>query len=210
MAEQCGLMPALGEWVLREACAAASAWPLATRLAVNVSPVQFAQVDLPQLLGRIMEETGVDPRRIDLEITETAVIRDLDGARRVFAELQSIGAHVVLDDFGAGYASLQLLSALPFDKIKIDRSLLPDLGRSARTDAIIAAILSLARTLRLRVTVEGVETEEQLGLLRQQTCDELQGFLLGRPRPLPAVAGVRPSPAAADEAPSDRRRDRGG
>jgi diguanylate cyclase (GGDEF)-like protein/PAS domain S-box-containing protein len=195
VAERTGAIAALGEWALRAACAEAGQWRKPLRLSINVSPVQFAQVDLPTLVRSVVRETGIDPGRIDLEITETAVIKDVAGAARIFGTLRGLGVHVVLDDFGAGYSSLNILKSLPFDKIKIDRSLLHDVGRTKQADAIIGAILQLARTLDLRVTVEGVETEEQLAVLRREHCDELQGFLIGRPASIAAydsvVAGER-------------------
>ena len=186
VAERTGAIAALGEWVLRAACAEAAGWPEPLRVAVNVSPVQFAQVDLPALVRSVVAETGIDPPRLDLEITETAVIKDVPAARRIFAALRDLGVKVVLDDFGAGYSSLQILKSLPFDKIKIDRSLLNDVSRSKQADAIIGAILRLTRILGLQVTVEGVETEEQLAVLKHEPCDELQGFLLGRPATIAA------------------------
>jgi diguanylate cyclase (GGDEF)-like protein/PAS domain S-box-containing protein len=184
IAERTGAITRLGEWTLRAACREAVAWRTALRISVNVSPVQFALVDLPNLVRSAVRETGVDPRRIDLEITETAFIKDLQNARRVFGALRGLGVHVVLDDFGAGYSSLEILKTLPFDKVKIDRSLLKDVGRTHQADAIIGAILQLTHTLDLRVTVEGIETEEQLAVLRREPCNEVQGFLIGRPHPI--------------------------
>jgi diguanylate cyclase len=139
---------------------------------------------MPGLVQTIVRETGIDPGRIDLEITETAVIKDLDGARNILNSLRDIGVHVVLDDFGAGYSSLQMLKTLPLDKIKIDRSLLQDVGRTTEANAILGAILRLSRTLDLKATAEGVETQEQLAVLRREKCEELQGYLLGRPAPI--------------------------
>jgi EAL domain-containing protein (putative c-di-GMP-specific phosphodiesterase class I) len=190
VAEGSSQITPLGEWALGTACAEAARWPDPLRVAVNVSPVQFAAVDLPALVRDVVRETGIDPRRLDLEVTETAVIKDIGAARRIFGALRGLGVHVVLDDFGAGYSSLQILKSLPFDKVKIDRSLLADVGRDGHANAIIAAILQLTRTLDLRVTVEGVETEEQLARLRREGCQELQGFLLGRPEPIAAYAEV--------------------
>ena len=184
LAERTGLIAMLGEWALRQACLDARAWPKPLRVSVNVSPVQFAQVDLAELVRSTIRDTGIDPHRIDIEITETAIIKDIAGAARVFASLRKLGVNVVLDDFGAGYSSLQILKSLPFDKIKIDRGLLQDVGRTAAADAIIGAILQLSRTLDLRVSAEGVETEEQLAVLRRERCDELQGFLIGPAIPM--------------------------
>ena len=196
-AERSGLIVPIGEWALRAACAAAACWPRGLKLAVNISPLQFAQADLPALVRSVVRDSGIDPRRIDLELTETAVIKDLGGARRVFGALRDIGVNLVLDDFGAGYSSLQILKSLPFDKIKIDRSLLQDVGRTAQADTIVGVILKLARTLDLVVVAEGVETAEQLAVLRREGCDEVQGFLLGRPRPLAEIGSAALSPSEA-------------
>ena len=195
LAERTGLIAMLGEWALRQACLDARSWPKPLRVSVNVSPVQFAQVDLAELVRGTIRDTGIDPHRIDIEITETAIIKDIAGAARVFASLRKLGVNVVLDDFGAGYSSLQILKSLPFDKIKIDRGLLQDVGRTAAADAIIGAILQLSRTLDLRVSAEGVETEEQLAILRRERCDELQGFLIGPAIPMAEQAVLVGNPA---------------
>ena len=195
LAERTGLIAMLGEWALRQACLDAGSWPKPLRVSVNVSPVQFAQVDLAELVRSTIRDTGIDPHRIDIEITETAIIKDIAGAARVFASLRKLGVNVVLDDFGAGYSSLQILKSLPFDKIKIDRALLQDVGRTAAADAIIGAILQLSRTLDLRVSAEGVETEEQLAILRRERCDELQGFLIGPAIPMAEQAVLVGNPA---------------
>jgi diguanylate cyclase (GGDEF)-like protein/PAS domain S-box-containing protein len=184
LAERTGSIATLSEWVLREACAEAVTWRTPLRVSINISPIHFLQGDLPGLVRVIARETGIATDRLDLEITETAVIRDIPGARRIFAALRNLGVRVVLDDFGAGYSSLQILKALPFDKIKIDRSLLHDVGRSPQADAIISAILRLAETLDLATIAEGVETEEQVAMLRQASCHELQGYLFGMPGPI--------------------------
>ena len=176
--------------MLREACIEAARWPRSLRVSINISPIHFLQGDLPGLVHMIARETGIAADRIDLEITETAVIRDLAAARRVFMALRALGVRVVLDDFGAGYSSLQILKSLPFDKIKIDRSLLQDVGRSPQADAIISAILRLAETLSLATIAEGVETEEQVAMLRYAACHELQGYLFGMPGPISAYRDI--------------------
>jgi diguanylate cyclase (GGDEF)-like protein/PAS domain S-box-containing protein len=190
LAERTGSIAALSEWVLHEACAEAVRWPAPLRVSINVSPIHFLQGDLPGLVRTAARQTGIDTRRIDLEITETAVIRDIPGAQRIFAALRDLGVRVVLDDFGAGYSSLQILKSLPFDKIKIDRSLLHGVGSSEQADAIISAILRLAQTLDLATIAEGVETEEQVTRLRQEDCHELQGYLFGMPAPIGAYAEI--------------------
>jgi EAL domain-containing protein (putative c-di-GMP-specific phosphodiesterase class I) len=192
IAERTGVIATLGEWILRKACREAARWPAHFRVAVNVSAVQLARGDMPEIVAGVLRETGLDPRRLELEITETAIIRDLEGARRTFNALHRLGARVVLDDFGAGYSSLQILKSLPFDKIKIDRGLLTDVGHLPQADAIVAAILQLTRTLGLPVVAEGIETEDQLRLLSAELCEEAQGFLFGRPAPAAAchIAGL--------------------
>jgi diguanylate cyclase (GGDEF)-like protein/PAS domain S-box-containing protein len=192
IAERTGVIATLGEWILRKACREAARWPAHFRVAVNVSAVQLARGDMPEIVAGVLRETGLDPRRLELEITETAIIRDLEGARRTFNALHRLGARVVLDDFGAGYSSLQILKSLPFDKIKIDRGLLTDVGHLPQADAIVAAILQLTRTLGLPVVAEGIETEDQLRLISEELCEEAQGFLFGRPAPAAAchIAGL--------------------
>ena len=183
VAEDTGLVVPIAEWVLAEACTEAMRWARPIGVAVNISPSHFAK-DLPALVRSVLAETGLDPKRLDIEITETAVIKDLAVARGIFEELRAIGVGIVLDDFGAGYSSLQILKSLRFDKIKIDRSLLQDVGRCVQADAIISAVLRLTRTLDLTVIAEGVETSEQLAVMRHEGCDQIQGFLLGVPRPI--------------------------
>jgi diguanylate cyclase (GGDEF)-like protein/PAS domain S-box-containing protein len=190
LAERTGSIAALSEWVMREACAEAVRWRAPLRLSINVSPIHFLQGDLPGLVGAVAEETGIDLRRLDLEVTETAVIRDIAAARRLFDALRDLGVRIVLDDFGAGYSSLQILKALPFDKIKIDRSLMHGVGRNSEADAIITAILRLAQTLGLATIAEGVETEEQVAMLRREACHELQGYLFGVPGPIGAFSHI--------------------
>jgi len=190
LAERTGSIAALSEWVLREACAEAVRWRSPLRLSINISPIHFLQGDLPGLVRAVAHDTGIDMHRLDLEITETAVIRDIEAAQRIFAALRDLGVRVVLDDFGAGYSSLQILKSLPFDKIKIDQSLLKGVGRSEQADAIISAILRLAQTLDLATIAEGVETEEQVAVLRRESCHELQGYLFGTPEPIGAYAEI--------------------
>jgi EAL domain-containing protein (putative c-di-GMP-specific phosphodiesterase class I) len=181
LAESEGFIVSIGEWVLCEACKKAAEWPRELTVAVNVSPIQFTRADLPTLVQAVVSESGIAPQRIELEITESAVIGDLDRAGRTFAGLREIGVAMVLDDFGSGYSSLEILKSLPFDKIKIDRSLLKDVGSKPEANAIISAILRLTHTLGLRVVAEGVETSQQLDVLRLERCDTFQGFLLGQP-----------------------------
>jgi diguanylate cyclase (GGDEF)-like protein/PAS domain S-box-containing protein len=181
LAESEGFIVSIGEWVLREACRQAATWPRELALSVNVSPIQFTRVDLVSQVRSVINDTGIAPDRLELEITETAVIGDIERARHILVELSAIGVRVVLDDFGAGYSSLEVLQALPFSKVKIDRSLVREAGQTQRADAILSAILRLTQILRLRVVAEGVETLQQLELLRREQCDTFQGFFLSAP-----------------------------
>jgi diguanylate cyclase (GGDEF)-like protein/PAS domain S-box-containing protein len=181
LAETEGFIVSIGEWVFRQACETAASWPKRVGISVNVSPMQFTRTDLPDLVQNVIDETGIEPHRIELEITETSVVGDIEAARAVFQSLHAIGVRIVLDDFGAGYSSFEVLKSLPFDKIKIDKSLLRDVGWSRKADAIISALLRMSRALDLQVVAEGVETIEQVNVLKREKCAALQGFFLSRP-----------------------------
>ena len=174
---------ALGRWVLHSACAEAASWPAHLTVAVNLSPVQFRQPDIPAMVADTLRATGLAAHRLELEVTEGVLIDAPDRARALLAELKLQGVRIALDDFGTGYSSLSYLRRLPFDKLKIDRSFVDDLGRSADADAVLHAIVTLAHSLRLTVIAEGVETPAQLRALRAHDCDLVQGYLLGRPMP---------------------------
>ncbi|WP_294327986.1 bifunctional diguanylate cyclase/phosphodiesterase [uncultured Sphingomonas sp.] len=186
LAEQSGLILPIGEWVLRTACATAARWREPYRIAVNLSPVQLGHVDLPRLVQQVLLDTGLSPARLELEITETAMITDPVRTIHVLRQLKAIGVSVAMDDFGTGYSSLSTLRSFPFDKIKLDRSFMAELNGAPQSAAIIRAVLTLGESLNIPVLAEGVETVEQLAFLREQGCDEAQGYLLGRPGPLPA------------------------
>jgi diguanylate cyclase (GGDEF)-like protein len=181
IAEETGVIVPIGEWVLREACAAAVKWPRPYRVAVNISPVQIAHSDLPTLLREILIDTGLTPSRLELEITETTLINDMARTLHVLRQIKAMGITVAMDDFGTGYSSLSTLQAFPFDKIKIDRSFVDRLPFNAQAVSIMRAILALGRSLNIPVLAEGIETAEHLRFLREEGCDEGQGFLLGRP-----------------------------
>lgn len=185
LAEQSGLILPIGEWVLRTACREAAGWAEPHRIAVNLSPVQLGHVDLPRLVQQVLLDTGLSPARLELEITETAMIVDPVRTLHVLRQLKVIGVSVAMDDFGTGYSSLSTLRSFPFDKIKLDRSFMVELDRP-QSAAILRAVLTLGESLNIPVLAEGVETVEQLAFLREQGCDEAQGYLLGRPGPLPA------------------------
>jgi diguanylate cyclase (GGDEF)-like protein/PAS domain S-box-containing protein len=188
LAEQCGLITPIGEWVLRTACATAAAAPRPTRIAVNLSPVQIRTTDLPRLVADVLRDTGLAPERLELEITEGVLIEDAEHTLGVLRALKRQGVRLVLDDFGTGYSSLSYLRRFPFDKLKIDRSFMQGLGEDGDSDALVRSILALGHSLHLEVTAEGVETEVQLQVLRRYGCDQIQGYLLGRPAP--ALDGV--------------------
>lgn len=182
LAEENGLILPIGEWVLRTACAEAATWAEPHKIAVNLSPVQLGHVDLPRLVHQVLVETGLSPSRLELEITETAMITDMERTTHVLRQLKLLGVSIAMDDFGTGYSSLSTLRAFPFDKIKLDRSFMSELDGGPQSAAIIRAVLALGESLAIPVLAEGVETLEQLTFLREQGCDEVQGYLLGRPQ----------------------------
>jgi diguanylate cyclase (GGDEF)-like protein len=180
-----GLIPPLdiGEWVLREACRRAAGWQIPHRIAVNLSPVQFGQPELPRLVHEILMETGLPAARLELEITESTIIADKPRALHILRQIKALGVTVALDDFGTGYSSLDTLRSFPFDKIKLDRLFMNEVETNPQTRAIVRAVLALGKSLDVPILAEGVETDNQLELLRREGCDEAQGFLLGRPGP---------------------------
>jgi predicted signal transduction protein with EAL and GGDEF domain len=182
IAEDTGLINQIGQWVLTEACKQAASWPLHMSVAVNLSPVQFKQTTLPLQVVSALSKSSLEPARLELEITEAVLLKNTESTQDTLRQLRNIGVRIALDDFGTGYSSLSYLSRFQFDKIKIDRSFVNDMG--SRTDAlsIVRAITSLGVDLGMTVTAEGVETEEQLAYLRTVCCTEVQGFLFSRPR----------------------------
>ena len=174
----------LGEWVLREACRQAASWVRPLDVAINLSPVQFRHGDLPKLVHAILLETGLAPRRLEFEITESVLMDDFTRAISILRRLKALGVRIAMDDFGTGYSSLSYLQAFPFDKIKIDQTFVSNLDKNPQSAAIIRAIIGLGRALSLPVTAEGVETKEQLAFLANESCDQMQGYLIGRPLPI--------------------------
>ncbi|WBO61226.1 EAL domain-containing protein [Acidocella sp. MX-AZ03] len=174
----------IGAYVLREACRAAVGWAVPLHVAVNISAVQVQKGRLPELVAQILAETGLAAHRLELEVTESMLLADVDAAIEVLNQLQALGVRVSLDDFGTGYSSLATLRSFPFDKLKLDRRFVQDLGADERTEAVIAAVLDLGRALGLNVVAEGVETETQAKSLRDAGCQVLQGYLIGRPQPI--------------------------
>ncbi|MCL6250566.1 EAL domain-containing protein [Altererythrobacter sp. KTW20L] len=181
LAEETGEIFRIGEWVLRQACAEAAQWDEEIGIAVNLSSVQLMQPDLPETIASILLEMRLPPRRLELEITETAFITDKVRALHILRRIKNLGIRIAMDDFGTGYSSLDTLHSFPFDKIKIDKSFLLGAEQSGQARAIIRAILGLGRSLDIPVLAEGVETEGQLQLLRDEGCEEAQGYLLGMP-----------------------------
>jgi diguanylate cyclase (GGDEF)-like protein/PAS domain S-box-containing protein len=187
LAEETGLIQPIGEWVIREACRAATGWPEHIAVAVNLSAVQFHSPDIVAAVQRALEETGLEPQRLELEVTETVLITEMERALAVLNTLRQMKVRIALDDFGTGYSSLSYLRKLPFDKIKIDRSFVRDLTTHAESQAIVGALIGLAGDLGVAVTAEGVETQDQLAHLRASGCEEAQGFLISKPQSAAAI-----------------------
>ena len=180
VAEERGLILHLGQWVLRRACHDGAAWP-GIRIAVNVSPIQFRQRDFGAQVEKVLGQTGFDPARLELELTEGVIVGDADQAESVMTGLRAMGIRMALDDFGTGYSSLIYLRRFPFDKIKIDRSFLESVEATGESVVLIESVVNLGRALGLTVTAEGVETIEQMRLLQAIGCHEMQGFLFSKP-----------------------------
>ena len=187
LAEEIGMIDTLGEWILGAACAEAARWPAHIKIAVNLSPAQFRKGDLPEVITGALARSGLAPERLELEITESVLLQKNDATLATLHAIKRLGASIVLDDFGTGYSSLSYLRMFPFDKIKIDRSFVRELASRADCAAIVCAITGLARSLNIVTTAEGVETEEQLALVISAGCNQLQGYLFGRPAPAAAL-----------------------
>jgi len=187
LAEETGLIVPLGEQVLRMACARNRQWReqgfAPTRVAVNLSANQFRDSALLEVVGRVLEETGLPPDGLELEITESSLMLDTDRAIETLGKFKNMGITIALDDFGTGYSSLSYLKRFPVDALKIDYSFVKNIFVNAEDAAIVKAIIAMARSLRMKTIAEGVETEEQRVFLREQGCDEVQGYLAGMPRP---------------------------
>jgi diguanylate cyclase (GGDEF)-like protein/PAS domain S-box-containing protein len=198
-AEESHVIVEIGEWVLRQSCQEAASWPRPLGVAVNLSPVQFQYGDLTKLVHSILLETGLPANRLWLEITEGVLIQDSARALTVLRQLKALGVRIVMDDFGKGYSSLSYLQLFPFDKIKIDRDFVHNVCQNSQSAAIVRAVLGLAQALGLPVLAEGVETEEERDFLRAVGCDEMQGYLIGRPHPIAHYAEVLGRPLISDE-----------
>jgi diguanylate cyclase (GGDEF)-like protein/PAS domain S-box-containing protein len=184
LAEESGLIIKLGQWVLHEACSEAQRWTPPLKLSVNLSPLQFMQDDLVGVVERVLAETGLDPARLELEVTEGLLIKDATGALAILQQLKTLGVQISMDDFGTGYSSLSYFRMFPFDKVKIDRSFVADMLANPQARAIIRSVIGLGHGLGVPVVAEGVETAEQLEALRAEGCDQVQGYLIARPNPI--------------------------
>jgi EAL domain-containing protein (putative c-di-GMP-specific phosphodiesterase class I) len=183
VAEETGLISQLGLFVLRRACADAMLWPRDVKVAVNLSPIQFKNGMLLQSVRDALDDAGLAPARLELEITETLLLDKSELVSATLHALRALGVRISMDDFGTGYSSLSYLRSFPFDKIKIDRSFIHDIGANADSQAIVRAIVSLGASLGIKITAEGVETESDLAYLKAEGCTEGQGFLLSKALP---------------------------
>ena len=202
IAEESGAIIEIGEWVLRESCRRAASWKEPHKIAVNLSAIQLRQQELPQLVHQILIETGLPPARLELEITESMIIADKVRALHILRQIKALGVTVALDDFGTGYSSLDTLRSFPFDKIKLDRLFMNEVESNPQSKAIIRAVLALGKSLEVPILAEGVETVDQLDILRREGCDEAQGYLLGRPQPYEKIfasdgAQAEPQPSVS-------------
>ena len=183
VAEETGLIVPIGEWVIRDACFEAAGWPVPAKVAVNLSPVQLRSPGLVASVTAALEESGLAPNRLEIEITETVLLQDSEATLATLHQLRNLGTHISMDDFGTGYSSLSYLRKFPFDKIKIDRSFVRDLAKHDDSLAIVRAVAALGKSLGIATTAEGVETAEQLERVRNEGCTEVQGFFFGQARP---------------------------
>jgi predicted signal transduction protein with EAL and GGDEF domain len=193
-AEENGLIIPINEWVLRRACSDAQRWqrdglPM-FRVAVNLSPIQFRRKNVPLQIARVLSQTGLDPRRLELELTENIVMQDIDAVANDLRELNRLGVAIAIDDFGTGYSSLSYIKKLPVQRIKIDQTFVRNMTQDPNDAAIVRAIITLGRSLGLEVIAEGVETTRQLEVLQESGCTLAQGFMLGRPVPSAAISAL--------------------
>jgi EAL domain-containing protein (putative c-di-GMP-specific phosphodiesterase class I) len=201
-AEETGLIVPIGQWALRRACKDAAGWPNGVDLAVNLSPVQFKELDLCAMVIGALADCGLTASRLELEITETALLDNEESTAETMRQMRALGVRIVMDDFGTGHSSLTTLRNYPFDKIKIDRSFVHDLLSKHDSRAIIQALVQLAGSLGLKTTAEGVETQGELDYLKRVGCTEAQGFFFSKPLPQKEVyallnAGLRAEASVA-------------
>jgi EAL domain-containing protein (putative c-di-GMP-specific phosphodiesterase class I) len=184
IAEETGLIRSIGAWVVRKACFDAMTFPQDVKVAVNLSGSQFDDSDIIDIVTSALESSGLPAKRLELEITETTLLKNNDTTLALLFKLRSLGVRIALDDFGTGYSSLSYLRTFPFDKIKIDQSFVREMGTRKDCAAIVSSIVRLANTLDITTTAEGVETVDQLNLIRETGCTEAQGYLFSVPRTL--------------------------
>jgi EAL domain-containing protein (putative c-di-GMP-specific phosphodiesterase class I) len=209
IAEEIGAILPIGDWVLREACREAASWQMPLKIAVNVSAVQLHDPGFVQVLHQVLLETGLPAKRLEIEITETALVRDLNRTLATLRQVKALGVDIAMDDFGTGYSSLSNLRAFPFDRIKIDRSFIKSVNSNQQAATIVRAVLGLGKGLGLPVIAEGVETNDELRFLQEENCDEAQGYLFGRPAGISSFRQYTHAGASLPEsqptAPSERR-----
>ena len=202
-AEKMGLIHSLGGWALATACQEATKWPAGVSVAVNLSPVQFARHDLVDTVREALDASGLAPQRLQLEITEGSLLEDVAETVSTLQRLKDLGVSIAMDDFGTGYSSLSYLVKFPFDKVKLDRSFIADLGKRDQRDIVVRSIIAMCNGLGMRTTGEGVETQEQLAFLEKHRCTEAQGFLISKAVPgeqLPALLADRMAAAGGTHA----------
>jgi len=207
IAEETGLIASLGEWVLREACREAASWPKELRIAINLSPLQFRRGDLLGLVHSVLFESGLAPGRLELEITEGVLMQDSSRSLMILRRMKSMGVMIAMDDFGTGYSSMSYLQSFPFDKIKIDQSFIRQVENNPQSAAIVRAVIGLGRNLGMRVIAEGVETTEQLAFLSGGHCDEVQGYLIGRPMPIEDYSDIVGKEESVESLPTQKLRE---
>lgn len=190
LSEEIGLIVPIGDWVLHEACRAAASWPATISVAVNLSPVQFKEPNLVEIVDHALRASGLSPSRLELEITETVLLRNTATTLETLRRLRGLGVRISLDDFGTGYSSISYLRTFPFDTIKIDRSFVHDLGGATNSLAIVNAIVTLGQAFGMSITAEGVETAEQLRTLQAEHCTDVQGYYFSPPVPFAEVADL--------------------
>ncbi|MET0746682.1 MAG: EAL domain-containing protein [Rhizobium sp.] len=205
LAEELGLITDIGRWVLQQACRDAAQWPGTIKVAVNVSAIQFRTGDFPADVLAAVAAANLSPSRLEIEITESVLMQHLDETVPALHALRNSGIRIAMDDFGTGYSSLSYLRSFPFQKIKIDRSFVSDIAESPPAQAIMRAMILLGKALGMRVTAEGVETARQFEMLRDEGCDEIQGYFISPPRPFAEVAQLLSSPVLPAPSPSPGR-----
>jgi diguanylate cyclase (GGDEF)-like protein len=200
LAEQNGMIGEIGEWTLRQVCREAASWTSPLQIGINLSPVQFRYGDLAGLVHAILIETGLAPSRLELEITEGLLINDPPRALSILRRLKLLGVKIAMDDFGTGYASLSSLQSFPFDKLKIDRTFIASVDANVQSQAIVRAVIGLGKALSIPVIAEGVETEGERVFLLREGCAEIQGYVIGYPRPIDSYANLTSGPSATEHA----------